>query len=46
MRKITAQMDSLDKDSEEYRVLSLALKYGLSALDDRNVVDYTGGEKA
>lgn len=46
VRKITAQMDTLDKDSEEYRVLSLALKYGLSALDDRNVVDYTGGEKA
>ena len=41
-----SKMDGLDTESDEYRVLSLALKYGLAALDDRSVVDYTGGERA
>lgn len=44
-RNMLAEMESLDPESEEYRVLSLALKYGLSALEDRSVVDYTGGER-
>jgi len=39
-------MESLDPQSDDYRILSLALKYGIAALDDRSVVDYTGGEKA
>ena len=43
-RKIMEQMETLDPNSEEYHVLSLALKYGISALDGRNVVDYSGGE--
>lgn len=42
-RKILAEMDGVDPESDEYRVLSLALKYGLAALEDRNVVDYGGG---
>lgn len=42
-RNILAEMSSLDSDSEEYRVLSLALKYGISALEDRSVTDYSGG---
>ena len=45
VRKIMADMAGLDKDSDEYRVLSLALKYGIAALDDRSVVDYVGGDK-
>ncbi len=44
-RKLISQMEGLDEDSEEYRVLALALKYGISALEDRSVVDYNGGEK-
>ncbi len=44
--KMMSKMDGLDTESDEYRVLSLALKYGLAALDDRSVVDYTGGERA
>ncbi len=44
-RNIMAEMASLDETSEEYRMLSLALKYGFAALDDRNVVDYSGGER-
>lgn len=43
--KIRAEMEKCDKDSEEYRVLSLALKYGMAALDDRSVVDYSGGDR-
>ncbi|MBO5869177.1 MAG: DNA repair exonuclease [Clostridia bacterium] len=46
VRKIMAEMSGLEPTSDEYRVLSLALKYGIAALDDRSVVDYTGGEKA
>lgn len=44
-RKVLAEMETCDKDSDEYRVLSLALKYGLAALDDRSVVDYAGGDR-
>ncbi len=44
-RKISEKMDSLSPDSEEYRVLSLALKYGIAALEDRSVVDYLQGGK-
>jgi len=46
VRKIMSEMESLDPQSDDYRILSLALKYGIAALDDRSVVDYTGGEKA
>lgn len=44
VRRITEQMRGLDPESEEYQTLSLALKYGLAALEDRSVVDYIGGE--
>ena len=44
VRKITEQMSELNPDSEEYKTLSLALKYGLAAMEDRSVVDYIGGE--
>lgn len=43
--KLREKMQTLDEDSEEYRVLSLALKYGIAALEDRSVVDYSGGEQ-
>ena len=43
-RKITAEMQEKDPGSEEYKVLSLALKYGIAALNDRSVSDYNGGE--
>ena len=46
VRKILEEMDGLDKESEQYRVLSLALKYGIAALEDRGVVDYSGGDQA
>jgi len=37
----------LDENSEEYRTLALALKYGIAALEDRSVADYDrGGERA
>ncbi len=42
-RDILAEMKKYDEASEEYRVLSLALKYGIAALEDRSVVDYNGG---
>jgi DNA repair exonuclease SbcCD nuclease subunit len=42
-RNLLAEMSGLDEDSEEYRVLSAALKYGISALEDRSVIDYSGG---
>jgi DNA repair exonuclease SbcCD nuclease subunit len=45
VRKILEQLDGLDPDSQEHRVLTLALKYGIAALEDRSVVDYTGGER-
>jgi len=44
VRKITEQMRAFHPESEEYQTLSLALKYGLAALEDRSVVDYIGGE--
>lgn len=44
-RKISSEMEKCEPDSEEYKVLALALKYGISALEDRSVVDYTGGER-
>lgn len=43
-RKITAEMQEKDPESEEYKILSLALKYGIAALNDRSVSDYNGGE--
>lgn len=47
VRRILEQMDALDKESEEYRVLALAMKYGIAALEDRSVADYDkGGERA
>lgn len=47
VRKLLEEMRSLDKDSEEYRTLALALKYGIAALEDRSVADYDrGGERA
>ena len=42
-RNILAEMSGMDENSEEYQILSYALKYGISALEDRNVIDYTGG---
>lgn len=42
-KKVFAQMEKVEKDSQEYRMLSLALKYGIAALDDRSVADYSGG---
>lgn len=44
-RKILSEMESVSPESEEYRILSLALKYGIAALEDRSVVDYGGGER-
>ncbi len=44
-KRLMAELEKCEKDSEEYRVLSLALKYGISALDDRSVADYTGGDR-
>lgn len=44
-KRVLSELEKCDKDSEEYRVLSLALKYGISALDDRRVADYTGGDR-
>ncbi len=42
-RNVLSKMEDLDENSEEYKVLANALKYGISALEDRNVIDYTGG---
>lgn len=42
-RNILAEMSGMDECSEEYKVLSSALKYGISALEDRNIIDYSGG---
>lgn len=45
-RNISARLNGLDPASEEYNTLSLALKYGLAALDGRSVADYGGaGER-
>ncbi len=44
-RRVSDMLSQTDPDSEEYRVLSLALKYGLSALEDRSVTDYGGGDR-
>lgn len=44
-RKIMEKLRETSEDSEEYRVLSLALKYGIAALEERNVVDYGGGDR-
>ena len=47
VRKMLEQTDSLDKESEEYKMLALAMKYGIAALEDRSVADYDkGGERA
>lgn len=47
VRKLLEEMRSLDKESEEYRVRALALKYGVAALEDRSVSDYDrGGERS
>lgn len=44
-RKMLAEMEKCDKNSDEYRVLSLALKYGIAALEGRSVSDYSGGDR-
>ncbi len=44
-RNLLFKMKDTEKDSEEYKALGLALKYGLAALEDRSVVDYSGGEQ-
>ena len=44
-RTVLEKMENCEKDSEEYKLLSLALKYGISALEDRAVTDYSGGGK-
>ncbi len=41
-RKAVDEMSNHGPDSEEYRVLSLALKYGIAALNDRSVADNGG----
>ncbi len=47
VRKLLEEMRSLDKESEEYRVRALALKYGIAALEDRGISDYDkGGDRA
>lgn len=42
-RKVLAEMENYSPESEEYRILSIALKYGIAALEDRNVTDYQEG---
>ncbi len=44
-RKTLSEMENLSPESQEAQILALALKYGISALDDRNVSDYSGGEE-
>lgn len=45
VRKMLDGMRKQDEDSDEYRTLSLALKYGIAALEDRGINDYlSGGE--
>ena len=46
VRKMKERLDAADKDSDEYKSLLLAMKYGIAALEDRSVVDYGGGERA
>lgn len=47
VRKMLERMSTLDKESEEYRICALAMKYGIAALEDRSVADYDkGGERA
>ena len=43
-RNVTAKLQAADPAGEEYRVLSMALKYGLAALDGRSVADYGTAE--
>ncbi len=43
-RIVGAKLAETEKDSEEYRVLSLAMKYGLAALEGRSVADYARAE--
>ena len=43
-RKMAELIAQAPPDTEEYRVLTLALKYGISALEDRNVIDYGGND--
>lgn len=43
-RKAIEEAEGAEPDSEEARILALAMKYGLSALDDREVSDYSGGD--
>lgn len=43
-RNMLAKLEALDPESEEHKLCSLALKYGLAALEDRSVADYRGGE--
>lgn len=39
-RKLLAEMENLPEDSDEHRILALAAKYGIAALEDRAVSDY------
>ncbi len=43
-RKATEEANSVQTDSEDANILALALKYGMAALDDREVADYNGGD--
>ena len=43
-RKMAELIAQAPPDTEEYRVLTLAFKYGISALEDRNVIDYGGND--
>ena len=46
VRKMKEKLEKATPDSDEYKSLLLAMKYGIAALDDRSVIDYGGGEKA
>ena len=43
-RNMSAKLAAAEKGSEEYRVLALAMKYGLAALEGRSVADYGQAE--
>lgn len=45
VRLMTEKLESAKDDPEKYKMLTLALKYGLASLEGRSVVDYNGGEK-
>ena len=43
-RNLSAKLAEAEKGSDEHRVLSLAMKYGLAALEGRSVADYAQAE--